>query len=132
MEGSSFVDNEDELERGLFTRYMTRGGAQTELNINFIPDFLRFLKGKMNSEELLRLEDYHLQNYLMELSVCYKEGRTLKEVTERVLDHIRASNNFWYKHNNKEQLDEEQQQKRHAINCYHRDMDHLKTAFKDQ
>jgi hypothetical protein len=65
MEGSNFVNDPDELERGLFSRYTTRGCAQTELNINFIPDFLRFLKGQMNPDELLRLEDYHLQNYLM-------------------------------------------------------------------
>jgi hypothetical protein len=106
MEGSKFVENEEELERGLFTRYLSRGGAQTDLNINFVPDFLRFIKGKLTTEELLRLEDYHLQNYLMELSVCYKEERSLKTITHRVLSHIRSNNNFWYKHNNKEQLDE--------------------------
>ena len=42
----------------------------------------------------------------MELSVCYKDDRTLKAITDRVLTHIRSNNNFWYKHNNKEQLDE--------------------------
>jgi hypothetical protein len=66
------------------------------------------------------------------LSVNYKETRTLPAITQRVLTHIRTSNNFWYKHNNKAQLDEEQQLKRHAINRYHRDIAHLTTAFKAQ
>lgn len=60
----------------------------------------------MTNEELLRLEVYHLQNYLMELSLIYKESTDLSKLTASVLGHIRNNNNFWYRHNNKEQLDE--------------------------
>jgi len=83
---------------------------------------LQYLKTKMTSEELIRLEDYHLQNYLMELSVSYKDSSNLMELTSKVLTHIRSNNNFWYRHNNQELIEEEMQQKHHAIDRYHKDI----------
>lgn len=87
---------------------MARSGVQTALNVNFIPDLLHYTKQKMTPDELLRLEDYHLQNYLMELSLTYNESANLEQLTNTILTHIRGSNHFWYRHNNQEQINEEQ------------------------
>ncbi len=59
------------LQKGLFTLYNPRQGAKTILNVNYLPDLLQYVKQQLTPEELIRLEDYHLQNYLVELSIGY-------------------------------------------------------------
>lgn len=118
------------LERGLFSAYTARLGAQTVLNVNFIPDLLHHIKQLLIPEELLRLEDYHLQNYLVELAIGYEGKKDLESLISSILEHMRGSNDFWYRHNNQQVIDEEQQLKHHAIRAYHRDIEALREAFK--
>ena len=65
----------------------------------------------------------------MELSLIYKESTDLSKLTGSVLGHIRNNNNFWYRHNNKEQLDEQQEQKHKAIVNYLKEISSLKKQF---
>ncbi len=44
-----FISDEDKLEAGLFTAYEARFGAQTTININFIPDLLQHIKRQLTS-----------------------------------------------------------------------------------
>lgn len=67
----------------------------------------------------------------MELSIHYQDKRTLAAIVETVLKHIRSNNNFWYRHNNQEQIEEEQELKQHAIVRYHQDVKKLQEMFAD-
>ena len=116
---SAFIADPIVLERELFRTFVPRQGAKTVLNVNYLPDLLQNIKERLTAEELLRLEDYHLQNYLVELSLDYGGERSLTALREGVLSHIRQSDTFWYQHNNQSAIDEEQQMKRHAIKAYH-------------
>jgi hypothetical protein len=102
MEGPSFLTEPHTLQRSLFSSYTARQGVQTVLNINYLPDLLQYVKQQLSTDEILRLENYHLQNYLMELSIGYGGKPELEEVVREILRHIRSNNNFWYRHNNKE------------------------------
>jgi hypothetical protein len=66
-----FQTDLQQLEKGLFNLVSTRQGVATVLNINFLPDLLYHIKNQLAPEEVLRLEEYHLQNYLVELSLSY-------------------------------------------------------------
>lgn len=55
MQNIQFITDAQLLEKGLFSPYTSRNGAQTSLNINYIPDLLAYVKSQMTSEELLRL-----------------------------------------------------------------------------
>ena len=60
-----FTDDASRLQKGLFLLSKARQGAQTVLNINYLPDLLHMVKSHLSSDETLRLEEYHLQNYLI-------------------------------------------------------------------
>jgi hypothetical protein len=40
MSDPLFIEDPAKLQKGLFTTYSARQGAQTKLNINYIPDLL--------------------------------------------------------------------------------------------
>ena len=75
------------------------------LNVNYLPDLLQHVKKHLTPEEVLRLEDYHLQNYLVELALDYAGETKLEALVGGVLKHIRGSDSFWYQHNNQNAID---------------------------
>jgi len=49
MEGD-FLTSAENLECCLFQPYTARQGVQTVLNINYIPDLLKFIVGHLNGD----------------------------------------------------------------------------------
>ena len=62
---SSFISDPEQLEKGIFKSVVARQGVQTNLNVNYLPDLVQHIQSLLNSEEVLRLEKSHLQNYIV-------------------------------------------------------------------
>ena len=66
---SKFNTSRDFLASKLFVPSIPKDGLWTNLNVTVLPDYLAYIKKQLTQDEVISLSDYHLQTYLLEISI---------------------------------------------------------------